>query len=506
MNKRFFIIALMALSLVACTDGLQKSISELEDKYAELEGRVARLEELCKEMNTNISSLKTLVSVILNNDYIVSVTPIEKDGQEVGYVITFAIHEPITIYHGQKGQDGKDGVDGKDGEEGKDGVDGKDGEDGKDGVTPIIGVAFDTSDNAYYWTLNGDWMLDINGNRIPLTSRDGKDGQDGKPGQNGQDGKDGITPQLKIENGYWYVSTDSGSTWIQLGKAVGENGKDGKDGKDGADGDSMFSSVTQDENFVYFELANGTILTVSKYKDDSVQIIDGAIMAEFSISDTKKVYFSMGDLQFSTEGTHLCKDGETREGTWRFNPTPYDNSMEEGWNTTFLWASSGGPCNITTGEWSDWGYFNAISNGGNTPDIWRTLKSSEWQYLISRNNGSKWLPINFVNQNNTISLVIVIFPDNYYPSFSITHYRMEDFLPYVSYETWHEWAKHGAIFLRNAIYWTGDRAYGSQIRWNFIRYYSHYESSTLRRDLFEVESTDQFNNLYYGVRLVKDVE
>ena len=500
MKTKIFILFASIVCLVSCRDGLWNAINELNDKYENLDGRVAKLEEKCKEMNTNISSLQTLVSVILNNDYIVSITPIMKENQKIGYTITFAIHEPITIYHGQNGADGKDGQNGKDGENGKD---------GKDGVTPIIGVAQDETDHAYYWTLNGTWLLDANGNRVPLTSKDGKDGQDGKPGQNGQDGKDGkdgTTPQLKIENGYWYVSTDSGTTWTQLGKAVGENGQDGKDGKDGADGDSMFSSVTQDENFVYFELANGTILTVSKYKDDSVQIIDGAIMAEFSVSDTKKVYFSMGDLQFSTEGTHLCKDGETREGTWRFNPTPYDNSMEEGWNTTFLWASSGGSCNPSTGAWIDWGYFNAISNGGNTPDIWRTLKSSEWQYLISRNNGSKWLPINFVDQNNTISLVIVIFPDNYYPSFSITHYRMEDFLPYVSYETWHEWAKHGAIFLRNGIYWTSDRAYGSQIRWNYIRYYSSYESSTLMRDLFGVESTDRFTNLYYGVRLVKDVQ
>ena len=105
---------------------------------------------------------------------------------------------PITIYHGQDGADGKDG---------------QDGQDGKDGTTPIIGVALDPIDNAYYWTLNGDWLLDKDGNRIPLTSRDG---------QNGADGKDGITPQLKIENGYWYVSTDNGKTWTQLGKAVGE--------------------------------------------------------------------------------------------------------------------------------------------------------------------------------------------------------------------------------------------------------------------------------------------
>ena len=77
-------------------------------------------------------------------------------------------------------------------------------------------------------------------------------------------GKDGITPLLKIENDYWFVSYDEGETWTQEGKAKGEDGKDGADGKDGQDGDSMFQSVTQDENYVYFTLADGTVIKIAK--------------------------------------------------------------------------------------------------------------------------------------------------------------------------------------------------------------------------------------------------
>ena len=65
-------------------------------------------------------------------------------------------------------------------------------------------------------------------------------------------GKDGITPLLKIENDYWYVSYDEGQTWQQEGRATGE------------DGDSMFQSVTQDENYVYFTLADGTVIKIAK--------------------------------------------------------------------------------------------------------------------------------------------------------------------------------------------------------------------------------------------------
>ena len=70
------------------------------------------------------------------------------------------------------------------------------------------------SDGVYYWTIDGEWLLDSDGNKIPTT---GKDGADGQNGENGQDGADGITPQLKIEEDYWYISYDNGMTWNQLG-------------------------------------------------------------------------------------------------------------------------------------------------------------------------------------------------------------------------------------------------------------------------------------------------
>lgn len=219
-------------------------------------------------MNTNITSLQTIVSVLQSNDFITGIVEIKKNGEVIGYTITFGQHDPITIYHGQ---DGKDGADGKDGQNGS-------------ANTPVIGVAQDT-DGVYYWTLNGEWLLDDNGNKLPVSGKDGQngtngsngqDGADGKDGADGQDGKDGITPQLKIEDGYWYISYDNGATWTQLGKATGEDGKDGADGengkdgqngadgKDGQDGDSMFQSVTQDENYVYFTLADGTVIKIAK--------------------------------------------------------------------------------------------------------------------------------------------------------------------------------------------------------------------------------------------------
>lgn len=239
--------------------------SALTGRVDDLENRVIKLEELCKQMNTNISSLQALVNALQDNDYITGVTPITKDGETIGYTISFAKSAPITIYHG---------------EDGKDGQDGKPGEDGNDGSTPIIGVKQDT-DGVYYWTLNGDWLTDDSGNKIQAEGRDGadgkpgedgNDGQDGKPGEDGndgqdgqdgkpgEDGKDGITPQLKIEDGDWYVSYNDGASWTQLGKATGDKGEPGEPGQAGG----IFKDVEETDDSVIFTLNDDSTITIPK--------------------------------------------------------------------------------------------------------------------------------------------------------------------------------------------------------------------------------------------------
>ena len=257
--KKIFLYIAITLGLLSCNhkDSLWQEVVE------DLDERVETLEVLCAEMNTNITSLQTIVDVLQSNDFITSIVEIKKDGKVVGYTITFGKHDPITIYHGQDGKDGQNGTNGKDGQ---------DGADGKDGSTPVIGVAQDT-DGVYYWTLNGEWLLDDNGNKLPVSGKDGKDGvngtdgkdgADGKDGQDGTDGKDGITPLLKIENGYWYISYDNGATWTESGKATGDNGQDGqngtdgKDGQDGANGQDGVTPLLKIENgYWYISYDNG---------------------------------------------------------------------------------------------------------------------------------------------------------------------------------------------------------------------------------------------------------
>ena len=207
------LLAFAALFAVVALTSCKYDDDDLWNSVHGLENRVAKLEELCKQMNTNISSLQTIVTALQNNVYVTGTTPLMKDGKEIGYTITFSKGNPITIYHG------------------------KDGQDGEDGITPTISVKKDT-DGVYYWTLNGEFIM-VDGGKIQAEGKDGTNGTNG------------TTPQFKIENDYWFVSYDNGTNWTQLGKATGE---------DGIGGDSMFSGVDYktSTDYVIFTLADGT--------------------------------------------------------------------------------------------------------------------------------------------------------------------------------------------------------------------------------------------------------
>ena len=207
------LLAFAALFAVVALTSCKYDDDDLWNSVHGLENRVAKLEELCKQMNTNISSLQTIVTALQNNVYVTGTTPLMKDGKEIGYTITFSKGNPITIYHG------------------------KDGQDGEDGITPTISVKKDT-DGVYYWTLNGEFIV-VDGGKIQAEGKDGTNGTNG------------TTPQFKIENDYWFVSYDNGANWTQLGKATGE---------DGVGSDSMFSDVDYETStdYVIFTLSNGT--------------------------------------------------------------------------------------------------------------------------------------------------------------------------------------------------------------------------------------------------------
>ncbi len=298
MFKKIFIVwgLLSCILMAGCSTDLY-DYDELNDRMDTFDKRLAELEDWCKETNTNIHSLKALVESLLQHDVITGVTPVLNENVVTGYTITFLNADPITLYHGLNGKDGQDG------------------EDGKDGYTPLIGVKQD-ADGIYYWTLDGEWMTDAQGAKIKAQGEKGTDGENGAPGENGSNGtpgKDGITPQLKIEDGYWFITYDNGATWTKLGKATGEDGEDGAKGDKGDkgdtgatgatgatgpkgdQGDSMFQSVTQDKNYVYFTLADGTVIKIAKGNGSNDQSND-----EFMFIVTYDANGGVGTMQPDT--------------------------------------------------------------------------------------------------------------------------------------------------------------------------------------------------------------
>ena len=60
----------------------------------------------------------------------------------------------------------------------------------------------------------------------------------------------------------------------------------------------------------------------------NVKIQDGAILAEFSVSDSTKVYFSQGNLQYNP-----------KKNIWQFAKHQWD--MYTNWIDLFGWGTSG---------------------------------------------------------------------------------------------------------------------------------------------------------------------
>lgn len=250
-RKTLTLLLLAALTLAACKyddSELWEQVNQNTEELAAQAARIAALEAWQAETNTNIEALQTLLST---TDYITAVTPVVKDGVEVGFTISFLNTPAITIYHGTKGDKGDKGD------------------------TPQIGAA-QGDDGNWYWTLNGELLTDTDGNPIRAN------GTQGGQGEPGSDGDDAPLPQLAtgakltdqgittdsqnnpIAADAIYLSVDGGQTWTRVS---GEQGDTGSTGPTGPQGDSFFETVdTTNADYVIFKLANnGGTFQVPRY-------------------------------------------------------------------------------------------------------------------------------------------------------------------------------------------------------------------------------------------------
>ena len=250
----------------------------------------------------------------------------------------------------------------------------------------------------------------------------------------------------------------------------------------------------------------------------------------FSVSATKKVTFSLGNLQY----THTTK-------TWSFASAQYEvlgtdnvtggrvtsNEFGDSKSGTALadkidlfgWSTSATNFGVSTstsysnysGSFVDWGT-NKIGN--DAPNTWRTLTYEEWKYLlIKRNNASSLCGVAQVNGVNGL----ILLPDNWTcPSvvtFKSGFHNSNGVDYYAAYQTFtkEQWSKMeaaGAIFLPAASYRYDTDVYDMQGCGN-------YWSATMRDSdyvyylLFRSREATMFSfssDCGYSVRLVKDLQ
>ena len=137
----------------------------------------------------------------------------------------------------------------------------------------------------------------------------------------------------------------------------------------------------------------------------AASVPDGALSGVFSVSSTKKVYFSKGNLRYAS-------------GAWSFFDNQYDyydSYSADAWDK-FGWSTSATTYGMSTstsisaysGDFVDWG---AKMGTG-----WFTLSSDEWTYLFNTrtvNGGTGDGKSYTLGQSVNSKLGVVIYPDNY---------------------------------------------------------------------------------------------
>lgn len=250
-----FTIAIMATTITGCynDDDIWELVNDLTDRVTNIEKRI-------EAMNDDMVRIKALVEALSEGAVVTGC-----EATDGGYLLTFSDGKSVIISNGRDRKDGKDG------------------RDGKDGI--IVGIAMD-SDGIYYWTITRnsatDWLLDSEGNKIPVSGKDGINGSDGKDGKDGNDGKDGLTPRLGVDNGYWTVDYGDGKGPVFLRD---ENGNKIPIGETTATVEGLFSSVTPGDDEIVFILVDGSTFSVPRIDNFGIEI------------DTSDPYFDLGETR-----------------------------------------------------------------------------------------------------------------------------------------------------------------------------------------------------------------
>lgn len=263
-------------------------------------------------------------------------------------------------------------------------------------------------------------------------------------------------------------------------------------------------------------------VTVMSIELKGIDTLSGRVNGIYSVSDTKKVYFSRGNLRYHVE------DNIWQFADRQYNMVGFANSKigfeEVGWIDLFGWGLSGyngkmpnltklypsDYTNLMTGiseTQYDWGVHNAIQNGGNQAGLWRSLTKDEWNYLFNKRPNAQSL-YSHASVNGVPGIMLL--PDDFVLPEGLT------FTPNacnygINTYTIAEWGKLqevGAVFLPASGY-----RIGTTIN-NMGSYGSYWSASVCNSGPYYLDFTPKdlyacyFINFSYAfsVRLVQDVK
>ena len=249
-------------------------------------------------------------------------------------------------------------------------------------------------------------------------------------------------------------------------------------------------SATGSDSKAYVFSKDGVSFAKGKYYQSTLKMaeISGALGGLFSVSASKKVFFSKGNLKYNGSA-------------WSFFDKQYEYfTTHDGTNwDKFGWSTSATTYGMNTstddgtysGDFVDWG---ATMGTG-----WRTLTKDEWTYLFGRtvNGGTGNGKSYTLGQGVNGKLGIVIYPDDY----TGAAYSGSD---------WSTFEAAGCVFLPAAGFRQGTSVYAAGSR--CLYWSSSYGSDAKYAYLMEFSSgalipAESFNRSYaFSVRLVRPVE
>lgn len=200
MRLKLISIGVLLLSGLLLLAGCDKyDDSKLTGRVDELENRVTELEKLVNDLNTTVQGLSSIVTAMENEDRIQGITPLKEGETVIGYEITFSKSGTVQILNGEE---------------------------------PSLGVK--DEGGILYWTVDGDFLTDGSGNKIPAT----------------------IAPEFRVENGELQYRINGGEWQTMPGSAnIG-----------------LIKEVQDGTESVTFVLSDGTEITIPKVQSFALEL------------------------------------------------------------------------------------------------------------------------------------------------------------------------------------------------------------------------------------------